>query len=120
MSSSFLRPHCAHDRPQSVRVGGKPTERFLAYLSGIVERDIANLGAQCGFWERVNRKRIGEYYKERCHVRRDCGLAIGFAFHFDSDSLDRGVPNASVGRDLLSARGFPELALSPRRTARWS
>ncbi len=40
---------------ENVRVGAKSTQRYVAYLSGIVERDIATLGAQCGFWERVTR-----------------------------------------------------------------
>jgi hypothetical protein len=47
---------------ENVRVGGKQTQRHVAYLSGIVERDIASLGAQCGFWERVTRNldRLGD------------------------------------------------------------
>ena len=32
------------------------TERVVAYLAGIGERDITKLGAQCGFWERVTRQ----------------------------------------------------------------
>jgi hypothetical protein len=32
------------------------TERYVAYLAGIGERDITRLGAQCGFWERVTRQ----------------------------------------------------------------
>ncbi len=40
---------------EKVRVGDKSRQQYVAYLSGIVERDIATLGAQCGFWERVTR-----------------------------------------------------------------
>lgn len=41
---------------ENVRVGDKMTERYVAYLAGIGERDITRLGAQCGFWERVTRQ----------------------------------------------------------------
>src|SRR4249919_2555546 len=48
--------HWAATLVENVRIGDKMTERYVAYLAGIGERDIATLGAQCGFWERVTRQ----------------------------------------------------------------
>ena len=48
--------HWAATLAENVRVGDKMTERYVAYLAGIGEHDIARLGAQCGFWERVTRQ----------------------------------------------------------------
>jgi len=48
--------HWAATLVENVRVGDKMTERYVAYLAGIGERDITRLGAQCGFWERVTRQ----------------------------------------------------------------
>jgi hypothetical protein len=48
--------HWAATVVENVRVGDKMTERYVAYLAGIGERDITRLGAQCGFWERVTRQ----------------------------------------------------------------
>ena len=48
--------HWAAILVENVRVGGKITERVVAYLAGIGEHDITKLGAQCGFWERVTRQ----------------------------------------------------------------
>jgi hypothetical protein len=83
--------HWAATLVENVRVGDKMTERYVAYLAGIGERDITRLGAQCGFWERVTRQldrlasllRIAsvsrEYYKKECHVRRACNTINGIA-----------------------------------------
>ena len=48
--------HWAATLVENVRIGDKMTERYVAYLAGIGERDITRLGAQCGFWERVTRQ----------------------------------------------------------------
>ena len=48
--------HWAAILVENVRVRDKWTERVVAYLAGIGERDITKLGAQCGFWERVTRQ----------------------------------------------------------------
>ena len=76
---------------ENVRVGGKQTQRHVAYLSGIVERDIASLGAQCGFWKESPAISIDwatafrltiasgsrEFYKKKCDVRRGCNTISG-------------------------------------------
>jgi hypothetical protein len=48
--------HWAAILVENVRAGDKWTERVVAYLAGISERDTTKLGAQCGFWERVTRQ----------------------------------------------------------------
>jgi len=48
--------HWAAILVENVRARDKWTERVVAYLAGIGERDITKLGAQCGFWERVTRQ----------------------------------------------------------------
>ena len=95
--TAYLRneeqPHWAATVVESVRVDDRMTERYVAYLAGIGERDITRLGAQCGFWERVtrqlnrlsnrisaeDRKRVEMYYKKECHVRRACNTINGIA-----------------------------------------
>jgi hypothetical protein len=85
--------HWAATLVENVRVGDKMTERYVAYLAGIGERDITRLGAQCGFWERVtrqldrlsnrisaeDRKRVERVLEERVHVRRACNTINGIA-----------------------------------------
>ena len=48
--------HWAATLVENVRIGDKMTERYVAYLAGIGERDVTKLGPQCGFWERVTRQ----------------------------------------------------------------
>jgi hypothetical protein len=48
--------HWAATLVEIVRIGDKMTERYVAYLAGIGERDVTKLGMQCGFWERVTRQ----------------------------------------------------------------
>jgi len=48
--------HWAATLVEIVRIGDKMTERYVAYLAGIGERDVTKLGTQCGFWERVTRQ----------------------------------------------------------------
>jgi hypothetical protein len=44
---------------ESERVGGRPTQRHVAYLGGISESAINNLAAQCHFWVDVEKKLDG-------------------------------------------------------------
>jgi hypothetical protein len=48
--------HWAATLVENVRIGDRMTERYVAYLAGIGERDVTLLGPQCGFWERVTRQ----------------------------------------------------------------
>ena len=48
--------HWAAILVENVCARDKWTERVVAYLPGIGERNITKLGAQCGFWERVTRQ----------------------------------------------------------------
>jgi len=41
---------------ENVRVGGKPTQRHLAYLGSISESAIAMLAQRCWFWDRVKQR----------------------------------------------------------------
>jgi hypothetical protein len=44
---------------ESKRVGGKPTQRHVAYLGGITESAIAVLHQRCWFWEGIVRRLDG-------------------------------------------------------------
>ena len=38
----------------SVRVDGKPRQRYVAYLGGFTEQGIEHVHQRCRFWDRVN------------------------------------------------------------------
>ena len=104
--------HWAATLVENVRVGDKMTERYVAYLAGIGERDITRLGAQCGFWERVtrqldrlsnrisaeDRKRVERVLQERV----PCPTRLQYdQWHSEGTRLlgsDRVTPPSRIGR----------------------
>jgi hypothetical protein len=59
---------------EAARVGGRPTQRHIAYLGGIAGSKIGDLGTRCSFWkavlERLNRlnNRVSEDERQKIIV----------------------------------------------------